>query len=146
MSFCRRKTLSLKTWCRLHKIVTKNLFYLLCNRITLSWKEWFRLPKINKKQLSCFCLKLALICILFFYFAIQDSLHVLIVVCISGLRWFVYSYCLLQFRVALVCGWAFALLCVFLLCFASQGCASLSNLVAFFEFRFVLVWYLYSTE
>ena len=43
--------------------------------------------------------------------------------CNSGVRWFVYSYCVLQFRVALVC--------VFLLCFAIQGCAGLRILNAF---------------
>ena len=44
-----------------------------------------------------------------------------IVFCISGLRWSAYSYCALQLRVALVC--------VFLLCFATQGCAGLRILI-----------------
>ena len=42
--------------------------------------------------------------------------------CNSGLRWSAYSYCVLQFRVALVC--------VFLLCLATQGCAGLRILIA----------------
>ena len=43
--------------------------------------------------------------------------------CNSGLRWSAYSYCALQLRVALVC--------VFLFCFASQGCPGLRILIVF---------------
>ena len=46
-----------------------------------------------------------------------------IVFCDSGLRWSAYSYCVLEFRVALVC--------VFLLCFAIQGWAGLRILIVF---------------
>ena len=46
-----------------------------------------------------------------------------IVFCNSGLRWSAYSYCVLQLRVVLVC--------VVLLCFASQGCAGLRILLVF---------------
>ena len=58
-------------------------------------------------------------------FAIQGcaALRLLIVFCNSGLRWSVYSYCVLHFRVALVC--------VFVLCFAIQGCAGLRSLIVF---------------
>ena len=74
------------------------------------------------------------------------ALRILIVFCKSGLRWSAYSHCVLQVRVALVCVFLLclatqsaysycvlqfwvALVCVFLLCFAPQGCAGLRILI-----------------
>ena len=96
--------------------------------------------------------RVALLCVVLLYFAIQGcaGLRILIVFCNSGLRWSAYSYCVLQLRVALVCVffcvlrfrvglhipivflqfWV-ALVCVFLLCFAPQGCAGQRILFVF---------------
>ena len=65
------------------------------------------------------------------------GLRILVVFCDSGLRWFACSFCVLQFRVALVC--------VFFLCFAPrlrinsfcvfciQRCAGLRILIVFWD-------------
>ena len=50
-----------------------------------------------------------------------------IVVCNSCLRWSAYSSRVLQLRVALVHVVRVVLVCVVLLCFATQGCAGLRS-------------------
>jgi len=85
-------------------------------------------------------LRVALVCVFLLCFATQGCpglripivfcnsglrcLRILFAFCYSGLRWSASSYCVLQLRVALVC--------VFLLCFANQGCdAGLRHLIGF---------------
>ena len=69
--------------------------------------------------------RVALVCVFLLCFVTHDcaGLRILIVFCISGLRWSVFSYCVLQLRIALVC--------VLLLSFATQGCAGLRVLIVF---------------
>ena len=136
---CSCATLSLYTWCRSPKTVAKRKLSLktCCRSLKTVVKPYFFLWWVN--PLAGVGVSIARNCsetqILSSGIAPRIVLDVsmltklsfecgsYIVFCNSGLRWSAYSYCVLQFRVALVC--------VFLLCFAIQGCAGLRVLLCF---------------
>ena len=111
ISFCSRATLSSKTCCRSLKTVAKRKFRLLSGNPLV--KNVLSIAQ-NCSETLFFSSRVVLLC-----FEIQGcaDLRILIVLCNSGVRWSVYSFCVLQFRVAMVC--------VVSLCFAIQGCAGL---------------------